>query len=170
MADHEEFLRLFMPLQGELLAFILAAGVSSADADDVLQNAAVVMWRKFDTFEPGTNYRAWAFAVLRFEIRKTFSSRATRVLSLTDGALADLEAMATAEPEPPQTRVKALVECLGRLRPNARSLVDLRYRTRLSVGDIARRLRRPVDSIYTTLSRIRKTLGECVERAIRREA
>jgi RNA polymerase sigma-70 factor (ECF subfamily) len=169
MTDKSTFLKLYLPLQSDLLGYILCTGVSPNSAEDVLQNAAIVLHKKFEQFEAGTNFRAWAYRVVRFEVLKMREWQAKQPMALSEEAMDRLEATALAD-ERPSPRLQALSRCLGRLTDKARSLVRMRYDQRLPVTAIADRLRRPVESIYTTLSRIRKSLQQCVQQAESREA
>lgn len=159
MAAQEDFVRLFMPLQGDLLAYALSMGVPAEDADDLIQSAALQILNKIGTFQAGTNFRAWAYAFVRNEVLRHFKTRPRRALSLSDEALRDIEALSIAEPEP---RLQRLGVCLDRLQEFSRGLLSMRYREGLSVKAVADRLGRPVDSVYTTLSRVRKALHECL--------
>ncbi len=166
MASHAAFIRLFLPIQGDLLAYLLSIGVPAADAEDLLQEAAVDMIDKFERFETGTNFRAWAYAFVRNEALRYFKTRARRPLALTSGAVEAIEAIAFEAPESPVLS-RALALCLDRLHRFARSLLAMRYHENLSVSEMARRMNRPVESVYTTMSRIRKALQACIERANR---
>jgi RNA polymerase sigma-70 factor (ECF subfamily) len=160
MATQGDFVRLFLPLQGELLAYVLAQGVPGEDADDVLQTAAVQILNKIGSFQAGTNFRAWAYAFVRNEVLRHFRARPRRALALSEETLREIEDLSTAaEPEP---RLQRLGACLERLQDFARGLISMRYREGLSVKAMADRLGRPVDSVYTTLSRVRKALHECL--------
>jgi len=77
--------------------------------------------------------------------------------------------LATSEQEASRFSLTALTICVEKLQAPARQILDLRYHQNLDAGEVAGRLRRPVESIYTTLSRIRKALQECLERSARRE-
>lgn len=46
-------------------AFAMSLTRNSALADDMVQDAVVKAWTKIDTFQPGTNMRAWLFTILR---------------------------------------------------------------------------------------------------------
>ncbi|MFZ4573024.1 MAG: RNA polymerase sigma factor [Phycisphaerales bacterium] len=48
--------------------WVVAFGVvaNAADADDILQEAAIAGLRRFDSFAPGTNFRAWMAEIVRF--------------------------------------------------------------------------------------------------------
>ncbi|MBN1674127.1 MAG: sigma-70 family RNA polymerase sigma factor [Kiritimatiellae bacterium] len=169
MAEKADFLRLFIPLQGDLLAYILSMGVRPEDADDLLQDSATVMFTKIGHFEAGTNFRAWAFKIVRNEILSYFRKGAKRPLRLSEEAFEDIEYLAANETEVPSVRLKALTVCLEKLQEHAKSMVMMRYRDNMTVQAIARVLSRPVDSIYTTMSRIRKSLQECILRFERLE-
>lgn len=46
-------------------AFALSLARNGAAADDLVQDALVKAWSNFDSFQPGTNMRAWLFTILR---------------------------------------------------------------------------------------------------------
>ena len=48
-----------------LRAFALSLTRNSANADDLVQDTIVKAWTKIDTFQPGSNMRAWLFTILR---------------------------------------------------------------------------------------------------------
>lgn len=50
---------------GAMRAFAMSLCHNSATADDLVQEALIKAWTKIDTFEPGTNMRAWLFTVVR---------------------------------------------------------------------------------------------------------
>ncbi|MEL6915503.1 MAG: RNA polymerase sigma factor [Pseudomonadota bacterium] len=50
---------------GPMRAFALNLTRNSALADDMVQDALVKAWTRIETFEEGTNMRAWLFTILR---------------------------------------------------------------------------------------------------------
>lgn len=46
-------------------AFAISLTRDSTSADDMVQEALVKAWSNIDSFEPGTNMRAWLFTILR---------------------------------------------------------------------------------------------------------
>ena len=48
-----------------LRAFAISLSGSVNSADDLVQDTLVKAWAKFDSFEPGTNLRAWLITILR---------------------------------------------------------------------------------------------------------
>ena len=47
--------------------WLIAVGIvgDAAEAEDVVQEAAMIAYRKRDTFEPGTSFRAWVGTIVR---------------------------------------------------------------------------------------------------------
>ncbi|MBN1673066.1 MAG: sigma-70 family RNA polymerase sigma factor [Kiritimatiellae bacterium] len=172
MAETHDFAKLFLPLEGELLAYILAMGVLPEDADDVLQDAATVMLKKLDTYTRGTNFRAWAYAIARIEVYHYRRKAARRPLPLADKTYETIDRLAASDADVPEVRLKALNACLAKLKAHAREIVTLRYTDELSGDEIAGRLDRSVDYVYMMLSRIRAQLRACITRfqAVERES
>src|SRR6185503_11377939 len=56
----EEFVFLLARHERLLGAYVMTMVPHPQDADDILQEAKVVMWRSFSKFESGTNFGAWA--------------------------------------------------------------------------------------------------------------
>jgi RNA polymerase sigma-70 factor (ECF subfamily) len=68
-------------------AFAMSLTGNSALADDMVQDSLVKAWSKIETFERGTNLRAWLFTILR----NTYYShhrKARREVSDPDGVFA----------------------------------------------------------------------------------
>ena len=59
----DAFLELYAAAQRRVYAYIRTQVLSSADADDVMQDATTVLWRKFDQYQPGTDFVRWACRV-----------------------------------------------------------------------------------------------------------
>jgi len=69
-----------------------------------------------------------------------------------------------------EERRRALLACLARLAPSDRDLIRRRYAPGASGKTVARQLGRPANSVYQSLSRIRRTLLECIKRRLAAEA
>ena len=59
-AQTEEFVRLFSEHQRKLFKFIFLLAPDHAEAEDVLQETSVILWRKFGEFQSGTDFFRWA--------------------------------------------------------------------------------------------------------------
>jgi RNA polymerase sigma-70 factor (ECF subfamily) len=64
----KQFLRLFLQNEHRLYAYILTLLPHRPDADDVLQEASMVMWDKFDQAAPPVNFAAWGCRIAYFKV------------------------------------------------------------------------------------------------------
>lgn len=165
MADRQaEFVRLLSRSSSRLFGFVLSLCVNRSDAEDVFQNTSVVLWEKFDTYERGTNFLAWACRIAYFEAlydrRKT-----SRVKTLSDAAWQALATDALTTVDDKHENEEALAECLARLKPADRQLLQQRYFSQQSVAEIAAASSKSVHAIYRALSRIHDALMQCMRRS-----
>jgi RNA polymerase sigma-70 factor, ECF subfamily len=63
-ATNERFQRDALPLLDSLYGAALRMTRNPADAEDLVQETMLRAYRAFDTFEPGTNLKAWLFRIL----------------------------------------------------------------------------------------------------------
>ncbi|MFD0894279.1 sigma-70 family RNA polymerase sigma factor [Luteolibacter ambystomatis] len=134
--------------------------------DDVIQETFLTVTRKADTFEEGTNFRAWVFTIGRHKALQSLRERRH------EGYLAPevLEAI-TEDREPPDghfdERAAHLRDCIAKLPGNARQMISLRYTHRKSLAEIADVLSFRPASVKVMLSRFRSLLRNCIERKLR---
>jgi RNA polymerase sigma-70 factor, ECF subfamily len=167
----DEFLLLFARAQRRIHAYILALVFDANSAADLLQEVNIVLWRKFDQYQSGTNFFAWAREIARLSVLRHRQTTAARIVTLDPQVLDELAerfADATSLGEEDR-RQEALTNCLEKLSDADRELILARYRPGASVKAIAERSQRTVNSVSQSLSRIRRLLAECVGRTLRVE-
>src|SRR5207302_10491456 len=69
------FLRLFLQNERRLYAYILTLLPHRADADDILQEASLVMWDKFDETNPPSDFTAWGCRIAYFKVLDFYKKR-----------------------------------------------------------------------------------------------
>ena len=69
MSHTPHFITLLTGYQNRLYAYILSMLGDPAAAEDVLQQANLVIWSKADSFEPGSDFEAWVMTIARFEVK-----------------------------------------------------------------------------------------------------
>jgi len=167
-SQHEEFLRLFSVHSQRLYEFILMLVIRRADADEVFQETCLVLWNKFDSYEPTGNFYAWACKIAYLKILAL--RRANRRLYLfSEEVLGILADKALSSPSELGLRREALDECLERLNATDRELIEQRYYERRTPKEIAVVRSRSVYSVYRALCRIHSSLFECVENRLLKE-
>lgn len=164
----EQFLSLYTQCEAPLYAYLLSLLGNRADADEALQETVLVLWRKFDEYEPGTQFTAWAKSIA---FHKALHIRRKKRPSNVDDA-AFLEAVDQAfrrEPDGLRQRIQILESCLDKLPEADREIVTVRYDSKQKLKDYADQMGRPVNTLYKSLERIRRLLVECVQRTLAAE-
>lgn len=164
MADSQaEFVRLLTQHSSRLFGFVLSLCVNRSDAEDVFQNTSVVLWEKFESYERGTNFLAWACRIAYFE-SLYHRRKASRMRTISDAAWEALQADALRAIDHAEDQKDALASCLERLSATDRELLEQRYFAHLSVADMASRCSKSIHAIYRALSRVHDSLLQCVRR------
>lgn len=170
--DHgEAFLRTLAEHERWLAAYVYSLVSRAADADDILQECKVVLWKKFSTFTPGTNFRAWARTIALHQVLNYRRSEQRRPWSPADRAF--MEAVAAEidrRSDQLDLRSESLRACLRKLPAAHRTVVLARYYDERTVDEIAAQQGRTAEAVYRLLSRIRVALNDCIRRAVAAEA
>ena len=163
-ARQEEFVRLLNGTHAMLLRYVLSLVANRHDAADVLQRASVVMWKRFGTFESGTDFVAWATTIAFYEVKNFQRVTGRSRLDFDDDLMQTLAAERAQHVQRWSPRMEALEVCVEKLDPAQRKLVEKIYTQGIEVGEVARQQGRAPQTIYTQLNFIRRALAECVER------
>lgn len=166
----DEFAQLLTLNEPRLFGYIYALVLNTADAEDIYQYTALALWRKFDSYRPGTNFAAWARAAARFEVQHYFRGKSRRRLHFDESLLNELtEAHSAADPAFESERgsyADALRRCKDVLPENDRRLIELCYTATTNIKQIAGGLGRSPQSVCNSLSRIRRALFDCIRRSL----
>jgi RNA polymerase sigma-70 factor (ECF subfamily) len=153
--------RLFSRDQGRLFRYVAALVPVLQDAEDVLSETTVTLWREFGNFEPGTNFLAWARRIAHLRVLEHYRTRSRR---LPDEVLKALVAEMERRETEADPRLSFLAECRQKLTQSDENLLERRYDDNLQVQELATQLGRPVNSVSKSLGRIRRALLECIQR------
>jgi RNA polymerase sigma-70 factor, ECF subfamily len=160
-----EFAMLLGDVQQALFDFIFVMLQNRADAEDVYQQCAVVMWKKFASFSPGTSFINWALQIARYEIKDFVKARRRRKVFFSNAVL-DAIAMSY-QPEPKSVqdqRIETLSRCVDKLSDRDRRMLYQCYAVDRDYRKIAQVEGKSTAAIYQAISRIRKALYICVQR------
>lgn len=170
LKDSEEFIRLFTRSQRRLFLYILSQVPNPVEADEILQETNLVVWKKSHQFQPGTNFTAWSSRIATYEVYKFRDRRKREKLYFSESFLQQVADEALERCDDDEARHAALMECMKRLRSEDRELIQKRYAPGENGISVAKMLGRPVNSVYQSLGRIRRVLLDCVNRRLTAEA
>lgn len=161
----EVFSRLLLSERKRILGFIHSLVQDRAAAEDVLQDVSVVLWKKFDSFEIGTDFGAWAMCVARLTVLNWRRKQKKVPVALSDETLQLLADDAVAQLSAPEDeRRYSLKQCVQKLPKKERDLIRAYYEFGEEVASIAKREGRTARAIYLRLEKIHSLLLNCLQR------
>jgi RNA polymerase sigma-70 factor (ECF subfamily) len=160
----EEFVLLLNGAHALLLRYVMSLVAHRHDAEDVLQRASLVMWRRFGTFAPGTDFIAWATTVAFYEVRNFQRVTGRSRLDFDDELMHTLAVERAEHVRQWSPRTEALEHCVQKLDAASRALIGTIYTDGTQAVELARRQGCAPKTIYNKLNFIRRALAECVQR------
>jgi len=170
------FEELALPLLPSLynVAFWLCR--DAADADDLVQETFLKALRGFDTFEPGTNFKAWIFRILRNTyLTSRAGLAARRTVALEDELNESGESGPARYPEAavdrqtPETNLlqladlSALNAAMETLSPQLLEVILLCDVEEMKYREIAAALEIPIGTVMSRIARARLALRSALE-------
>ena len=166
------FEELAMPLFDSLYNFAHWLAQNRDEAEDLVQETYAKALRGFSSFQPGTNFRAWMFRILRntfLTSRTGLRATMTVPLDAEDGAQE-----AAVEASTPETILlerasqETVQSAIAELPLHYREVLLLCEVEEMSYQDIADAVGIPIGTVMSRLSRARKSLRELLVARSRR--
>jgi RNA polymerase sigma-70 factor, ECF subfamily len=151
---------LFERYQVMVYRFVLRLTGNSASAEDIVSEVFLELWRHAASFEGRARLSSWILAIAR---NKAVSSRRGRSeLPLDEAtALAIRDEAASAEQTLDAAKRGALLrQCLARLSPAHREIIDLVYYHEKSVEEVAAIVDAPAATVKTRMFYARRQLAQ----------
>ena len=168
-STHEDFAELYAGCHLELLRYVLALLPDRHLAEDVVQETARVLWRKFADYDRTRPFWPWARGIAHFEVRKARSRLAVRNRCFSDETIERLAEERTAHEDALAQQREALAACVEKLDADSRELLESRYASGIALRRFAEQQGKSANALYLTMHRIRLRLVECVNRALKLE-
>jgi RNA polymerase sigma-70 factor (ECF subfamily) len=162
------FLRLFLENERRLYAYILTLLANRADADDVLQEASLVMLDKFDEQHPPNDFTAWGCRIAYFKVLDFCKKNRRSRVYFSQPLLERLAETVIEQAGSLQLdeRREALAGCIEKLSHKDRDLLTRRFESGATTQSTAAQVGRSVEAVYKALAKIRQSLFDCVTRAL----
>ncbi len=165
----EEFLALFLAHQNRVYSYILTMVPNRVDADDILQETTMVMWREYCKETEVKNFAAWAIKISQYRIMNYRNSQIRSRMKYSSKLMTMLSDEVAIKYDSYDDRLDSLDNCLNKLGQKDRRLVRMRYEDNCKANEISTKVGMSVHGIYKALSRINNALLHCVRRRMKLE-
>jgi RNA polymerase sigma-70 factor, ECF subfamily len=171
--SREQFITLLTNSHKRIYNFIGSMVIDRNDADDIMQETSLALWKHADEFQEGTDFGAWACSFAYYRVIKLRRAKhyrlklADRVVErLASDALgeAQLDRMLAAEQF--ELRRRALVECLQAVPDRNRGLLLDYYANGRSLADIGLGIGRNANAVAQLFHRLRSLLRDCMAKRL----
>lgn len=140
-----------------LRAFAVSLSGSYSVADDLVQDTLVKAWSHADSFQPGTNFRAWLVTILR---NTYFSQYRKRAREVQDSDNLHAEQIPVKGGQESNVAMQDVQKALDKLAPEHREILLMIGITELSYEEAAEICNVAVGTVKSRLNRARAKLAE----------
>lgn len=169
--DAEQLAALWMKAQPTIAGYISSLVPDFHQADDILQNVAVIVVRKRESYDTALPFVPWAISIAKFEVlkhrrtmardRHRFQFDETLVDQLTESYEQAAERL--------DSEREAVRYCVDKLEARPSEAIRLRHYDGLKPPEIAVRMQITAQAARALLYRARKTLAECISKRLKQE-
>jgi RNA polymerase sigma factor (sigma-70 family) len=181
LGDRAAFDTLYRHSSAHLLGVILRIQSNRAQAEDVLQEVYINVWRAAQSFNPALSQAStWLVSIARHRAIDSLRRKQTEVNTISStvskGGLDEddthdlLDHIADDAPGPQEqlekaTQARALAHCMQTLSAEQKSSLALAYYQGLSHTEVAEQMGQPLGSVKSWVRRGMQALKACLERA-----
>lgn len=148
--------------QPSLMAFLIASTPQFSDAEDLLQEVAAEVARRFDEYDLSRPFLPWALWVAKIKIANFYRARERSPVKFIGDSIDALGEACDRVQVTLSEEKWALEKCLTNLTGRPRQLLMLRYFEDLSPQEISDRLGMTAGAVRIALLRTRSALIACV--------
>lgn len=163
---HEEFMALFVRHEPGIHSFLTSLLANLDDAEVVMQETSMAMWKKFEQFETGTSFRNWAFQIAGFEAMNFRRKRQRDRHFFSDELIQLLADDAAGHAAQLEEERRVLAHCVSKLDSKDRGVLSACYREGSTIKAYAENVGRTPNAVQKHLAKIRYSLSLCVRQTL----
>lgn len=161
----------FLRHESEFMGYLMAMTRDFEAAEEIFQNAAIVVMEKAGQSEPIRDFRAWAKEVVRRQALHYLRTAGRQRSRITDPKLLEQISASFLEDETDdgarKRELRALRSCLESVQPPHRRMIALRYERRTSFEAIGAAMGRTAAAVQRAISRVRTSLHRCIRQQLK---
>src|SRR5262245_57585437 len=136
-AEEEAYIGRLLMYQEDVYGYILSLLPHRADAEEVTQQTAIVLWRCRGQFDCRRDFLPWAFGIARNEVRRRLREPGTKLVSFSQEMIDELAAAPDHLASGMSVQRDAMETCLEKLEPTQRQLIERCYQGKENIRSIA---------------------------------
>lgn len=154
--------RLYIQHLPEIRGYMLAILPNHNLVDDAVQETFLAMVARADDYEPERSFKLWAFGFARNKAMQAATKHRSKAMPLEDDVL---DVLTASEPDLAigPAELAFLRECIAKLAPKARAIVEHRYQKGLQPHEVAEVIGWSRGAVRVALCRARSALRKCLE-------
>lgn len=158
--NQTRFEELWLESESAIRRYIWTLRPAPGSFEDILQETAIALWRKFDVYDPTRPFAAWGcrFALLQVLKHRQRSGRDRLVFGMEESETAAKLVQSEVGSDLYRARRDALTDSLNRLDETDRLLLSCRYGSGETVQSMAQRCETSVHKLYHALDSLREKL------------
>jgi RNA polymerase sigma-70 factor (ECF subfamily) len=161
--DRDTFTALWVRAQPIVSGFVTATVRQRHDVEDIVQEIALTAAKDHHKYDPARPFLPWVLTIARHKVIDYQRRRDADPLTFSGETLETLsEAASDLTPELGDRQL-LLEDCLDRVPPKSRRILEMRYYPDMSAGAISSQLGVGTAAVFSTLHRLRALLLKCIE-------
>jgi len=173
--EREDIVRLtafWTRAQPVVAGFVSSVVPNFHDADDIIQDVAMVLVVKFEEYNSKHSFTQWALGIARNKVLAYYRKQARQNQVLNGYLIEKVASIYEEETQHFGLIHRALEYCIRKIKGRDRRLLEMWYVDQQEITEIAHVMGIANSTIYVILHRIRKALKLCIRRrlAIERQA
>ncbi len=148
--DRDAFAAIFDHFAPRLKGFVMRSGTSAAQAEEIVQDVMLTVWRKSDQFDPArAQVSAWIYQITRnrqIDVLRKENRPIPDELTIDPEAAPDASQVIAVEQE-----AGKLKQAIARLKPDQRRIIEQAYLGELTHQEISTRTGLPLGTIKSRI-------------------
>lgn len=159
----------FIRSQRHVFRYIAALVPNRDHTEEIFQDTCLKILEKWEEFDPQRPMVPWACGIAQNMVRKFFERHRRRGLLLSDTLIAAVAETQYRMADEVDRRLEKLPDCMSQLGAEQQLLLEQCYAEWGSVRAVALAKKIDPNTLYKRLERIRRSLFDCIERALTKE-
>lgn len=162
---NELFVELFSSNYSRIMSFICTLVPCTADAEDIMQETAKILWEKFSEFQVGSSFVSWAVTIAKYQVlsyRRKYNTKVQFNSNLIEILSKEFESPAASTSE----RLDALRTCVKKLNQKDQEFIYRRFAKQMTARVLSTQIGVAMNTIYRNEARILRILLNCVQKSL----